>query len=378
MKNLLFLDHASALGGAEKSLLYILENLDRKLWHPVLGCPPGPLSEAAAALGVEIIRIDFPRLKRSVSALADLLGGIRRLAELIGQHSIDLFYANTVRAAFYGAMTARRVGRPFIWHMREFWLSENPPRSPGLDRLTKKVIGGPAKLILVNSNATAAHLPFRRKISVVHNGIDPVWFTPEAEDESAKVKFDIPRGAPVVGVVGRLRPIKGFDRFLHVAAQIAAVRPDVWFLVVGGEQFSVGDRFEENLHELAEELNIADRVIFTGHVEDVRPAMAAMDLFVNPGDPEAFGLVNIEAMAMRLPVIAYDHGALPEIVEQGKSGVLIPPGDEGSLASAILDLLGRPNSAKQLGLEGRRRVENHFSAHRMVMKISDILRDISS
>ena len=99
---------------------------------------------------------------------------------------------------------------------------------------------------------------------------------------------------------------------------------------------------------------------------------------MNPGDPEAFGLVNIEAMAMGKPVIAYAHGAMTEIVEHGKTGFLIPSGDEESFAQAIIKLLHSPDQSRLIGAEGRIRVEKSFSADIMVSQISDILKQISN
>jgi glycosyltransferase involved in cell wall biosynthesis len=156
-------------------------------------------------------------------------------------------------------------------------------------------------------------------------------------------------------------------------ARVANVIPSARFLVVGGAIFGIQDSYPERLHGLAAELGIEDRVVFTGQLADVRPALAAMDLFVHPGDPEPFGLVNLEAMAMGKPIVAFAHGALPEIVLDGETGLLAPPGDEGALAEAVIELLGDPNRRSVMGKAGRARVEAHFTAQRMADEVDAAL-----
>lgn len=139
---------------------------------------------------------------------------------------------------------------------------------------------------------------------------------------------------------------------------------------------SVGDDYPARLHRLAADLGLADQVVFTGHLEDVRPALAALDIFVHPGDPEPFGLVNLEAMAMGKPVVAFAHGALPGIVTDGETGVLIPPGDEAALAKAVVLLLQDPARRAAMGRAGRTRVEECFTAERIASEMEATLQEV--
>ena len=370
---ILFVDHAPALGGAERSLLLLLKHLNRHAWQPHLACASGPLAEEAAALGVSVHVVPLPRLRRSPRFPADWLRGARALARLARQIGAVLLHANTVRAALYVAPAARLAGLPYVWHMRDFWLSEGRPRWPRLDVLGKRLLCGTAARVIANSRAVAAHLPRSDKITVVYNGVEVTHFGRLSAGARFRQEHGIPPDAPVVGTVGRLRPWKGHHRFLHAMARVARKAPKARFLVVGGAVFGVDDEYPQHLRRLAADLGLAEQVIFTGHLHDVRPALAAMDVFVHAGDPEPFGLVNVEALAAGKPVVAFAHGALPEIVVHGKTGLLVPPGDVDALAHAVWALLADPDRRRAMGRWGRERVAAHFSAEQMAQNVERVL-----
>jgi glycosyltransferase involved in cell wall biosynthesis len=368
---ILFVDHAPALGGAEHSLLLLLRHLDRTRWQPHLAGVQGALLAAAADCGVAIHPLPMPRLRRSPRFPVDVWKTASALAGAAREASAALLYANTVRAAIYTAPVARRARLPFVWHMRDFWLSEAQPERPALDALGKRLLAASAALVLANSQAVAEWLPAMAgaKVQVVHNGIELAAFRPGDGRYAFRERHQIPPDAPVLGMVGRLRPWKGQERFLRLAARVRARHPDARFVVVGGAPFGVPGDYPDRLRRLAEELSLGESLVFSGHLDDVRPALAAFDLFIHPGDPEPFGLVNVEAMAMALPVVAFGHGALPEIVEDGVTGRLVPPGDEGALAAAALRLLDDPERRAQMGRAGRERVAEQFRIERTVEQI---------
>jgi glycosyltransferase involved in cell wall biosynthesis len=373
---LLLLDHAEALGGAEHSLLLLMKHLDHARWSSTLACSGGPLAERARGLGVAAFTLPMPRLRRSPRALLDWLTGARAVAALARQIDAELVYANTVRSAVYGTLAARLVGLPLIWHMRDFWLGESQPRYAWVDALGKRLLGAASARVIANSHAVAANLPFRRKVTVVHNGVEIGRFDPAMDGQPFRQQQGIPSEAPLVGTVGRLRPWKGQERFLRANARVLAQIPEAWFVIIGGAIFEIADGYAEQLQKLSTDLGLAGRVVFTGHMEDVRPALAALDVFVHPGDPEPFGLVNIEAMAMGKPVVAFDHGALPEIVADPETGVLIAPGNEAALAKAVIALLQDPALRQSMGNAGRVRVETRFTAEHMATQVEAVLGEV--
>jgi glycosyltransferase involved in cell wall biosynthesis len=374
-ERILFVDHAPALGGAEQNLLVRMQYLNRERWQPHLACVPGALANRAVMLGVPCHLVSLPPLRRSHRFWLDWYKNAQAIATLADELDAAILYANTVRAAMYVALAARLARRPFLWHMQDFWLSEAKPRRLWADNLLKKVLCQSAKQVIANSYAVAQTLPCSVKTAVRYYGIELDHFDPSLDGRPFREQYHIPFDVPLVGMVGRLRPWKGQTHFLHMAAQVKQQRPEARFVIVGGANFDIeNDAYPQQLEALAHELGIAEQVIFTGMLEDVRPSLAAMDIFVHPGEPEPFGLVNVEAMAMAKPVVAFGHGALPEIVEDGKTGLLVSPGDIPALATAIISLLDNEERRQFLGHNGRTRAETHFTIQRAIQEFEEIFR----
>lgn len=371
---LLFVDHATGLGGAEHSLLLLMQHLDCAQWQPHLACPDGALAQRARELGIPWHSISLPQLRRSWQFAQDWRHFAHELARTAKEIGATAVYANTVRAALYSMGAARIAKRPFIWHMRDFWLSETAPRFGGMDWAAKWVLCQAAAQVIANSAATAHHLPCARKTAVVHNGLDLVQFAAPLDGRALRQTLNIPADAPLVGMVGRLRPWKGQHRFIEMAARVRQAWPDTHFVIVGGAPLGEADSYLAQLHQQAAALNLAHCLHFTGHLSDVRAALAALDVFVHPGDPEPFGLVNIEAMASGKPVVAFAHGALPEIVADGQTGRLVPPGNIGALADAVGALLANPAERQRLGQAGQQRAREQFSIEATAVHIAHILQ----
>jgi glycosyltransferase involved in cell wall biosynthesis len=375
---ILFVNHAPALGGAEHSLLMLLAHLDRRHWRPHLACAGGPLAERAAALGVSVHTMPLPRLRRSVRAPLDLWCGIRTLMRTARDIRAALLVTNTVRAAFYTAPAARLAGIPFVWHRQDFWLGESRPRYPWVDSAVKSLLCAAAARLVASSAATARRHPCGRKITVVPNGVEVRRLDPATDGIPFRRAHGIADEVLIVGTLGRLCPLKGQERFLRVLARVQAAVPGVWGVVVGGALFGEHD-YATNLYRLARELKVAQRAVFTGQIDDPAPALAAMDVFVQPGDPEAFGLVNVEAMAMGKPVVAFRHGALPEIVVDGQSGILVEPGPHGeaAMATAVVRLLQDRDLRARLGRAGRERAVDRFAIERFVAQLSAVFHEVA-
>ena len=377
---ILFVDHADALGGAERSLLLLMTLLDHSRWQPHLIAPTGQLAAEAVRAGIPVHTLELPRLRRSFRSPLDWWQGAQGIANIARNLGVALIHSNTVRATAYATLAARLTPLPLVWHMRDFWLSEAEPDAKWPELLAKFIFCRMATRVLANSHAVAGRLPCPAKLSVLHNGIDISYFDPvhiAAGNRAAICEVaGFPPQAPIVGMVGRARPLKGQHIFLQMAGQLAAASPDCRFLVVGGDQFLVGDDYVAHLMALCSQLGLDDRVHWTGQLEDVRPALEAMDIFVNPGVPEGFGLVNIEAMAMGKPVVAFAHGPLPEIVAHEETGLLVPPGDVAALAGAVSQLLQQPSRSQRMGLAARCRVESHFRIERTVAELESFYHQL--
>lgn len=367
---ILYLDHTSHLGGAERSLLDLLERLDRDRLEPILATSGGgPLVDRARALGVEVVvmSVGDKALELSREAWQDqpwrvlwqargFAREIARLVRLVRTRRIEAIHTNTLKAHVLGSIVAWLARRPIVWHMRDLPSSRGDARRL-LARFFRLVRPG----ILAISEAVAADMPpgMRERTRVVYNGIDLPRFDARAAEPPAG-PVGPPGEGPLVGTVSHLIPWKGQEIFLRAIARLAPDHPDWRFVVVGDPIFQFrGER--DRLEALAAELGILGRVQFAGHREDVPALLSRLDMFVLPSLYEPFGRVLIEAMAARLPIVASRAGGVPEIVVDGESGVLVTPGDDQALAVAIAALLGDPARASAMAGAARARVEARFS-----------------
>jgi len=368
MARILYLDHATALGGAERSLLDLLRKLDRAAWDPILACPPGALAEAARALGIEVADLELGKLKdkNPFRSLRRLRSGVEALARVADQTDCQIVHANTLRTAAYAA--AARGGRwRLLWHVRDYQM----PRWARFGLMRR------CDLAVAPSRFVAESLPARSKVRVVPNGLDLPPLPGEDARLAFRAEFGIAAEAPVVGCLGRVRPWKGQRHFIELAATLAPRLPEAVFLVVGGTLFpDPGRDYLAELKDYAAQLDVADRVVFTGHREDALVALAAMDVVVNCSRDEPFGRVLLEAMACRRPVVAFRSGAVEEIVEDGSTGLLVPLGDVAGMAEAVYDLVRNRERAEAYGEAGRQRVATNFTLDATVRAIEEIYRQL--
>jgi glycosyltransferase involved in cell wall biosynthesis len=199
------------------------------------------------------------------------------------------------------------------------------------------------------------------RIRVIYNGIEPRFFA----DESAtglrlRRELGIPADALVIGIIARLSPEKGHDRFLRIAGDIARQRPQARFLIVGGGPL------EAELRATAAALGLDHRVVFTGARRDVIALNHVLDIFALPSREEALPLAVLEAMAARRPIVASAVGGVPEVVRDGQTGFLFPPDEHDRFVKALLRLADHPELREELGRRGQQRVRSQFGVARMV------------
>jgi glycosyltransferase involved in cell wall biosynthesis len=184
-----------------------------------------------------------------------------------------------------------------------------------------------------------------------------------------------------VALIGVLAPWKGQDVFLRAIANLVEEFPFLQAEIVGDEIYATKGHagIRRSLEKLSAELGLVDRVRFTGWVEKLWPVLSRTDVVVHAStEPEPFGRVLIEAMAAGKPVVATHAGGVPEIVESGSTGLLVPAKDPGALARANGALLSDPDRRRRMGAAGRARVEKHFTIEQQIRSIESIYRRIAS
>jgi glycosyltransferase involved in cell wall biosynthesis len=236
-------------------------------------------------------------------------------------------------------------------------------------RATQRHVCRLADCVLVNAEAVRSWLLGQgydpAKIVVIRNGVDLNRFSHAPDAGRIRRELGIPVTAPIVAVASRLHRLKGIEQFLEAAAVVGRRFPDVRFLVIG-ETSPTERTYLDDLTALAARLGIRDRVVFTGLRDDVPVLLACSAVSVMPSLNEALSNVLLESMASGVPVVATRVGGTPEAVQDGVTGLLVPPGDPGALARSINRLLSDPEFAERLGRGGRQRVRRQFSLDAMV------------
>ena len=386
MINILFIENSVGLAGSTVSLCTLLNYLDPDVFeaHIVLSRP----EQETYLLGHIRRRGDLtviqPRrsLKQSdvVQRILDRLGGGRprlhrlalqtaslldlvvvtipytwRLYQWAKHRKIQLVHQNN-GFELGSLLLARILWVPLIAYQRgDEW------NSPAVRWLARGV-----RRFIANSTTTLKSLislgiPSGR-VSVIYPPLDLETLRPGRSSTVTRATFGVDASNPCFGILGMLLPWKGHAVFLNAAKRVFERIPKARAFVIGAAPHSTKE-YEEEVRALAQELGIADRVIFTGFRPDVPDMLELLDVVVHASiAPEPFGRVITEAMAMRRPVIATLAGGPTEIIEDGRTGFLVPPGDAEALADRIITLLTNPSLAQQIADAGYRDARERFAA----------------
>ena len=368
---ILYLHETSKISGAENSLLNLVKNIDRSKFIPIFILPPdGPLASELRKLDVEVVFMEFPRIRKGQNVFST----IRKIRKLIKEKRVKLLHSNSIRTHIYAAIAARLAKIPVVWHERN--LLTNERIDP--DRLFYFL---PDKIIC-NSRAIARRFMKKGrllpKVSVIYNGVDIRQFNPQTSGTKIKNEFGLGDSTILIGMISRLGPDKGQDYFLQAAKMLLnpASKQEIKFLVVGDAVFEEDKWREAYLENMAKELGLDNYVIFTGFRKDMADVIAALDIVVLVSGAEACGRVILEAMACAKPMVATDSGGTPEIVKDSETGFLVRPKHPEELADKIGQLIKNPGLARKMGQEGRKRIEADFKIENNVEKIQDLYLEL--
>lgn len=292
-----------------------------------------------------------------------LVRSVRFLRRLIRRYHINIVQTNT-STILSGAVAARLEGVHHIWHVHELFRTWE-------GRVLTRLIYVLSSQVVVPSEAVASNLAeayprVRRKLKVIKNGIDPGPYRAVTQEqvEQLRAEWKIPPGMKVVGMIGRIGMWKGEEQFVEMAARLTKQGINARFVIVGGV-FDDRKHHLERLKALIEQKGLRERVIVAGLREDVPIAMNLFDVLVHvPSRAEPFGLVAVEAMSARKPVVAVSLGGLTEIVDNGKTGFLVGESDPHGTAEKVGLLLRDDALAAHMGRAGFERVDEQFlSSH---------------
>jgi glycosyltransferase involved in cell wall biosynthesis len=376
---ILFLHSQDGFGADSAIHGHLMRHLDRDRFAVHLACSRGDGSGEPPALrrfreipDVTVRPTTFApgfrhrsreTLLRGVRAGAAFPVDFLTLAAYVRRRGIRVIHStDRPRDAVYAVALGKATGASSVVHVHVAWShGYSAPAKWGVR--TADAVFSISRFVTETVVATGTP---RERVHTILNGIDLSGWDPRVDGQGVRREFGIPPQAPLLASVSRLFAQKGQRELLRAFARVRAKEPDVWLLVVGADAVEVhGGSFTHELRELARELGVTDRVVFTGPRSDIPQIMAACDVFALPSFEEPFGLVFLEAMAMERPVVSLNNGGTPEVVEHGRSGLLSAAQDIDALADNIVTLLGDPGLRARFGAAGRSRVLEHFTAERM-------------
>ena len=348
-------------GGAQEHLYSLLTRIDRTRYEvSVVSLSAGSAVRKLQREGIPVLVVDDPDDAMATATLAAHLAEVR--ADVVHAH---MYRAETVATRAVMALGEAGQRRPYLVatihssrirsiadqeHLREL--------TPHMDRLI--AVSRAIERKLVDEQRT------QTPVSLIYNGVDLDRYDHQEPCCTLAEEYGMEPGSQIVGVVARLEPEKGHPTLLEAWPLVLRAVPDVYLLIVGE-----GSR-RDALEAQARELRIAHRVVFTGRRDDVPAVTAALDVAVLPSYREAQGMVILEAMALSRPVVASNVGGIPEMIEDGVSGLLVPPHDPDELAAAIIRLLKNHSLADMLGRTGHDMVHDRFCIELMVEAIESI------
>ncbi len=386
---IVYLNHSSKVSGGEISLLTFFKGLKgRKEIEPVLVCPAeGALRKRAQSMGLPIMDIESFEAgftKNPLSFLAygvKLLRTARKFASIVKEPNASLIDANSVRAGLVACTSTLFHKTPILVHVRDC-----VPRNK-IGILTRRIIASRASKIVANSSYVAHHFALDssmfRKTEVVYNPLDLSTFDPGRVDSGQfKKMFGVNGSYPLLGDVGQISPWKGIADVIRAMPRVLSHFRESRLLIVGAPKFDTASARYDNiayfkkLKSLVEELNLKKEVIFTGERSDIPEVMKAIDLLVLASWEEPFGRALIEAMAMEKPVISTNVGGPTEIIEDGVTGVLLPPNNPRVIARTVIELASNRKKSEEMGRRGRAEVQRRFNTDTHVTKMFAIYKKI--
>ncbi len=379
--NIAYVNQTSKISGAEQSLLSLLERLDRSFFNPFIVLPEeGPLGKKSHEMGLGTLIIPFMvklgephRAKKS----GDMLKAVYAMVRLIREKGIKIVHSNSLRTCYLSGLAARIAGVSSVAHIRDIHLSpfSNLIKSSLLNMLCDQFI---AVSYATRDFILKQNPKLQPKIKVIYNGVN-LEKVDNLKNGDVRSEFDIEPEAPVIADIGIINPVKGHDVVIKASASIRKKFPNLKVLIVGGLLTEKDKTYEIELRSLINSLDLDKNVILTGFRDDIYALINGADIVVLASryqDP--LPRILIEASALSRPIVATRMGGIPEIVQDGVSGLLVEPNNYQALANAIMFLLENKKRAREMSLAARKMAEQKFNIDRHVQEITKLYDELLS
>lgn len=355
--NVLHLDTGREWRGGQQQVFSLSAGLrERGITSVVLTPKRSPLAERLQAAGLPCVEISWvgPYSPRTLLVLRKFLA----------EYSWDVLHAHTAHAHTALYLLAKVVGFS-DGNAPARVVSRRVDFVPSRDPITRLKYGDPRQHFIGVSEGVGRVLERygipRERISIVHSGVEvpPAPFSSEHRI-AAREQLGVDNEVLLVGTIGQLVPHKGHTHLIDAFAQILPRFPSARLVVLGEGQL------DRSLHEQAQRLGIDSAILFPGYVPHAKSLLPAFDLYVSSSVEEGLGTSILDAQATGLPVVATSAGGSAETVQDGVTGLLVPPADPSQLAVAMLSLLTDPSRRASLGSAGPAWIRQHFSTEAMI------------
>jgi glycosyltransferase involved in cell wall biosynthesis len=348
-------------GGAQEHVYNLVSRLDRERYDvSVASLSHGSGARKIERLGVPVTVIDEPDDAIATAILAAHLADLRP----------DVVHNHMYRAEIVGTKAAVALGE--AGHRRPWILStvhSSRVRSDEDQEVLRRLTPLMNHLVVVSRSIERKVVDEGRTTaprSLIYNGVDLERYDHQEPCCTLREEYGMDPDSPIVGVVGRLELEKGHPTLLEAWPLVLDTIPKAYLLIVGE-----GSRLDA-LHQIVRDQGIERHVVFTGRRDDIPAVTAAFDVAVLPSYREAQGLTILEAMALSRPVVASNVGGIPEMIEDGVTGLLVPPHDPPALAAAIVRLLTDHQLADTIGRAGHDMTHDRFCVQLMVNAVQEL------
>jgi glycosyltransferase involved in cell wall biosynthesis len=355
------------VGGAERHVTTLLPRMDPHRFSTSVVCigEEGDLFSALPAAGIEACALKLPKRKA--------LRALRELVRIMRRTQPDVVVVRGYNAEVLGRVAARITGveHSIVWVHNIGDVAVRDGVRVVADRMLTRWTSAYFGVAEAQRAYMVDELGYPdEKIRIIHNGVDPLLFNTKT-DRTVLAEFDIADDAPVVGILAALRPEKDHETLLRAARLVIDDLPSARFLIIGDGPT------RQRLETLANELGIRSHMRFAGARDDVDRLLRAIDVFtLSSHTVECFPMALLEAMASARPAVCTSVGGVPEMIDDGASGYLVPPKDPVQLADRLVRLLSHPEAARRMGMAGRARIEVAFDLNRSVAAAQSAIEDI--
>ncbi len=360
----------AAAGGALRHLFQIAEHIDKGEFDLTAAVSRERMRDAESdvrrleELGV---RVEVVPMLRRPAPVSDLVA-LRRLVRLMRSGGFDVVHTHSSKAGFLGRLAARRAGIRRVFYTPHAFAFQCGGLRGRVYRRLERIAGGfGGRIVAVSEGeralAVEGGIVPPERVCVAPNGVEDPGVPGPAERERARAGVGLPVSAIVVGTVGRLARQKAPDDLIEAAAEALRDCGDMYLLIVGSGPLAA------RLVRLADSLGVSGRVVFAGERADAADLYAAMDIYVQPSLWEGLPYALLDAMVRGLPAVATDISGHRDVVEDGVTGLRVPPSDRSALARAILSLAGDADRRAELGAAGRELVRRNHSVGEFIRSI---------